>query len=125
MAKKKAVARKATAKQLNVEIAELDRKDIVVFQGPKPVAPVGTVQLQSLGTVVDKIFGRTVDEVKADFNKVSEQLDTILATAFSKVTAGMAVDAVEISLGFTAKGNLAFIAEAGVEASVKVVFKKA
>jgi hypothetical protein len=125
MAKKKAAGKTAAARQPKVDRVELERKDIVVFQGLKPVAPVGTVQLHSLGTVMDKIFGRTVDEVKADFDKVSDQLDTILATAFSKVTAGMAVDAVEIALGFTAAGKLAFIAEAGVEASVTVKFRKA
>jgi hypothetical protein len=119
MAKKKAISKRVVQAQ-----ASLDEQNIVVFQGPKPVAKPGTVQLHSFGTVVDKIFGRTVDDVKADFDKVSAQLDAILANAFSKVTAGMTLDTVEISLGFTAEGKLAFIAQAGVEASVTVTFKK-
>lgn len=119
------MARKAAAKKATANKADLDDQSVVLFQGPKPVGKPGTVQLQSFGTVVDKIFGRTVDDVKDDFDKVSAQLDTILSTAFSKVTAGMSIDTVEISLGFTAEGKLAFIAQAGVEASVTVTFKKA
>ncbi|HEX3472081.1 MAG TPA: hypothetical protein VHT28_12940 [Silvibacterium sp.] len=122
---KKSAAKKSTAKQDTMKHADLDQQDIVVFQGPKPVTRPGTVQLHSFGSVVDKIFGRTVDDVKADFDKVSAQLDAILANAFSKVTAGMTLDSVEISLGFTAEGKLAFIAQAGVEASVTVTFTKA
>ena len=125
MVKKKAVGKKAAAQQVVMPLAGLDAPDIIVFQGPKPVARPGTVQLHSFGTVMDKIFGRTVEDVKADFDKVSAQLDAILAHAFSKVTAGMTLDAVEISLGFTAEGKLAFIAQAGVEASVTVTFKRA
>ncbi|MBX6359892.1 CU044_2847 family protein [Pseudacidobacterium ailaaui] len=98
---------------------------IVLFQGPAPVARPGTVQLHSFGSVMDKVFGRTVQDVKADFDKVSAQLDAILAGAFAKVTSGMKMDEVEISLGFTGEGKLAFIAQAGVEASVKVTFRRA
>ena len=38
--------------------------------------------------------------------------------------AGYELSEVNISLGFNAKGKLAFIAEAGVEASVSIVFKR-
>lgn len=117
--------RKAAAKKGSASKAELDDRSIVLFQGPRPAGKPGTVQLHSFGSVVDKIFGRTVSDVQADFDKVSAQLDQILANAFSKVTAGMTLETVEISLGFTAEGKLAFIAQAGVEASVTVTFKKA
>src|SRR5579885_3187296 len=108
-----------------VKGTDLNAPEIVVFHAPKPVAGPGTVQLHSFGSVMDKVFGRTVQDVKADFDKVSAQLDAILAGAFAKVTSGMKMDEVEISLGFTAEGKLAFIAQAGVEASVKVTFRRA
>ncbi|HZU08420.1 MAG TPA: CU044_2847 family protein [Pseudacidobacterium sp.] len=119
------MAKKKTAASVASQVTSVDDPNVILFQGPKPLAKPGTVQLHSFGTVIDKIFGRKVEDVKADFDKVSDQLNTILSTAFSKVTAGMKMDEVEIALGFTAEGKLAFIAQAGVEASVKVTFKRA
>ena len=105
--------------------ANIDDPTIVLFQGPKPMLKAGAVHLQSfVGDVTDKIFGRTVQDVKADFDKISGQINQMLSTAFSQTPGGLHLDTVEISLGFSAEGKLAFIAQAGVEATVSVTFKK-
>jgi hypothetical protein len=104
--------------------AQIDDPAIILFQGLKPALKAGSVQLESFGSISDKIFGRTVEDVKADFEKVSRQINQVLATAFSQAPGGLDLDTVEISLGFTAEGKLAFIAQAGVEATVSVTFKK-
>ena len=49
--------------------------------------------------------------------------DMLSATNETTTKAGYTLDEVSVSLGFSAKGKLAFIAEAGVEASVTVKFK--
>lgn len=105
--------------------ANIDDPAIALFLGPKPALKAGTVQLQSFaGDVTDKIFGRTVQDVKADFDKISGQINQMLSTAFSQTPGGLNLDTVEISLGFSAEGKLAFIAQAGVEATVSVTFRK-
>jgi hypothetical protein len=105
--------------------ANVDDPDIVLFQGEKPVAKAGSVELHLFGSdTPGTLFGRSVDDVKKDFEKVSGQVEQILDNAFTKPPKGVRFESVEISLGFTAKGKLAFIAEAGVEASVTVTFKR-
>ena len=107
------------------ESAHIDDSAVVLFQGAKPLSPSGTVQLQSLGgDIVGSMFGRTVKDVKADFDKVSAQVNQVLSTAFSKTPGGLKLDNIEIKLGFSAEGKLSFIAKAGVEATVSITYKK-
>ncbi|HEV2616687.1 MAG TPA: CU044_2847 family protein [Candidatus Acidoferrales bacterium] len=105
--------------------ANIEDRDIIVFQGEKPVAKAGEVELHLFGSnTPGTLFGRSVGDVKKDFEKVSGQVEQILENAFTRAPKGVRFDSVEISLGFTAKGKLAFIAEAGVQASVTVTFKR-
>jgi hypothetical protein len=77
-----------------------------------------------LGSITDKPFGRKVEDVKADFDRISDQLIHSLSSSFSKVTKGMALESVEIALGFTAEGQLACVAKAGLETTVTVKFTR-
>jgi hypothetical protein len=105
--------------------ADIDNPDIVLFQGEKPVPKSGSVELHLFGSdTPGTLFGRSVNDVKKDFDKVSGQVQQILDNAFTNPPKGVRFESVEISLGFTAKGKLAFIAEAGIETSVKVTFKR-
>jgi hypothetical protein len=105
--------------------ASVDDPGIVLFQGEKVVPKAGAVELHLFGSdTPGTLFGRSVDDVKKDFEKVSGQVEQILENAFTRVPKGLRFESVEISLGFSAKGKLAFIAEAGIEASVAVTFKR-
>jgi hypothetical protein len=110
------------------EILNVDDPSMVLFQGPAAGPNFQTMEIMWVrdGATgkADKLFGRRVQDVKADFEKVSVQINEILSTAFAQPPSGLHVDSVEVALGFSAKGRLAFIAEAGVEATVTVTFKK-
>ena len=68
---------------------------------------------------------KKAEEIKEDWDVVITQLNFIISeTEKNTVKNGFEMDEVTISLGFTAKGKIAFIAEAGVEASIEVKFKK-
>lgn len=64
---------------------------------------------------------------KEDYQRICTQVFA-LVDAQEKVTPksadGFRVDEVTVSLGVHASGGLAFIAEAGVEASIEVTFKR-
>jgi len=106
--------------------ADLGDPHIVLFQGEAAGIKPGAVQLQSFGSELrSSLFGRSLEDVKQDFVKVSEQINDILHDAFSKVPAGLTFDTIDVALGFSAEGKLAFIAKAGVNTSVTVRFKKA
>jgi hypothetical protein len=105
--------------------ADVDDPNIILFQGEKAVTKAGAVELHLFGSdTPGTLFGRSVNDVKKDFEKVSDQVRQILENAFTKVPEGLHFESVEISLGFSAQGKLAFIAEAGVEASVAVTFTR-
>ncbi len=122
--KKKPTLRTIKLDHIPFRGADIDSEDLVLFQGPAHPANPAIMHLTSFGSVLDNIFGKRVDDVKADFDRIAEQMNQILQGAFSKITGDMKMDSVEVSLGFTASGKLAFIAEAGVETSVKVTFKR-
>lgn len=68
---------------------------------------------------------RKTDEVKKDFSIILQQLNYIITEADQgSEGSGFKLDEVTISLGFSAKGKIAFIAEAGVEASIEVKFTR-
>lgn len=71
------------------------------------------------------VLSKKVDEVKNDLSKILGQLNFIVSEA-EKSTAekGFNLEEITVSLGFSASGKLAFIAEAGVEASIEVTFKR-
>jgi hypothetical protein len=56
---------------------------------------------------------------------VISQFQQIFQLAVRDQPKGFQVDSVEVSLGFSGKGQLVFIAEAGVEASFTLTFKRA
>jgi hypothetical protein len=103
-----------------MEDERLQDPNIVLFQGVAPLQP-GEVELHSFGS---RLFGRRLDDVKADWAKLSVQLRAMVDSFVPEVPQGFALDSLKISLGFSAQGKLVFIAEAGVEASVTIEFKR-
>lgn len=93
---------------------------IVLFQGRAPLK-AGEVELHAL---TDRLFGRNIDDVKNEWKKVSTQLQEMISSFTVNKPGGFSVDDITIKLGFSAEGKIAFIAEAGIEASVSVSFKR-
>lgn len=98
----------------------LEDENVVLFTGLPSIQP-GEVELHSLA---DKVFGRRVEDVQADWRRISSQVAAMVDATSEREPEGFQVDSVEIGLGFSATGKLAFIAEAGVEASVTVTLSR-
>jgi hypothetical protein len=103
-----------------MEENSLQDPQIVLFQGSTPLQP-GEVELHRFR---ERLFGRNLNDVKADWAKISVQLREMLDSFAPQVPRGFALDSVQVSLGFSAQGKLVFIAEAGVEASVTIEFRR-
>lgn len=68
---------------------------------------------------------RKVSQVKEDWNTVMKQVSVIVSdTDVEMSETGYSLNEITISLGFNATGKLAFIAEAGVEASIEITFTR-
>ena len=103
---------------------DLDNPDIVVFERPTGLAP-GEAEAHGLDGAVDRLFGRSIDKVRADWDKTMGQVGRMVEAAGARRPRGYEMDSVAVSLGFNASGRLVFIAEAGIEATVTVTFKRA
>jgi hypothetical protein len=99
----------------------LDDPDVVVFAGVPPAPAPGEFVTHSLK---DKLFGRRMEDVKLDWTKISGQISELVAATSEAEQSGFSVESIEVSLGFTASGKIAFIAEAGVEASVALTLTR-
>ncbi|MGH9893554.1 MAG: Pepco domain-containing protein [bacterium] len=94
----------------------------ILFITRTTLAP-GEVELHR--GVPGETLKRTLDEVREDWKMVSAQvIDLMSATDSAASPAPFQIDEVSVSLGFNAKGKLAFLAEAGVESSITVSFKR-
>jgi hypothetical protein len=71
------------------------------------------------------VVTRTMKEVTDDWRVVSAQVLQMVSSVESEtIPKGFTLGEITVSLGFTASGKLAFIAEAGIEASVELTFRK-
>lgn len=108
-------------------MADLISQDIdtVTFIGkPPPPEPGTATEHSAIGAITSRMFPtRKLEDVAADWKKVIAQIQRMVEATTSAASERFAVDSVEVSLGFSAKGELAFIAEAGVEATVKITLK--
>lgn len=92
--------------------------DTVYFVGKSRLAP-GQVDLHRSGS---EALARSLEEVKTDWEVITTQISRIVSNTSRSLA--YSIDEIEISLAFNAKGKLAFIAEAGVEASIKLKLKR-
>jgi len=107
-----------------MEEPDLSTTDIVLFQGSRQLEP-GEFQQHNLQDFARGLFGRKLEDIKADWKKVSTQIQEMIQSTEDTQPTGFGLDSVTISLGFNGKGNLVFIAEVGVQATVSVTFKRA
>jgi hypothetical protein len=102
----------------------LDSDDMVLFEGPGSLQlKPGELKTHGLEVIADRLFGRKLVDIEAEWTKVMRQIRKMLEAAYEKAPKGFNLDSVDIALGFNAKGKLVFIAEGGVEATVTVKFK--
>lgn len=66
---------------------------------------------------------RSLTDVKADFERLTGQLRSVMATIGSGPFGDMHLDEMEVALAINGKGSIGF-ATAGVEASITLTFKK-
>lgn len=100
-------------------------KEYVYFQASHKLAPGEFEEHVDVKGAVAGLLKRKLKEVKVDWERVSLQMREMIQATQGTQPTGYSLDSVTISLGFNAKGQLVFIAEAGVEATVSVTFKRA
>jgi hypothetical protein len=89
------------------------------------VRPRNSVGFQEHSDKGGNALSKKASEVKEDWNIMMAQLSDIMSnTEKTTESSRYQMDEITVKLGFTAKGKIAFIAEAGVEASIEVKFKR-
>lgn len=90
-----------------------------------PVLPLDQAEQHSLKGVVGAFRGVTrvsMESVQSQWNSTIDTLVGLTSTIAAKAQ-DWEIDEIEVGLTLSAKGELLFIAEAGAEASIKVVLK--
>jgi hypothetical protein len=96
--------------------------EFVVFSSGY-TAPVGVAEQHGPGEVIERLFRKSAEEVKANWLQVVEQMRYFISNA-ETLAGNYELSEVEFKLGFTAAGTIVFIAQAGVEATISATFKR-
>jgi hypothetical protein len=96
--------------------------DFVVFAGEQPLPP-GAAEEHSLGETMGTIFARRSDAVRQDWDRRIGQVRSLLEQM--PVDAGdYGLDEVTFALGFSAEGQIVFVAKGGITTTITVTFKR-
>lgn len=76
----------------------------------------------AIGEVIGKIVPVSAKSVEGQWNSTIDTLISLTDTVSQRV-GKWTLDEIEVGLTLSAKGELAFIAEAGAEASIKITLK--
>jgi len=104
---------------------ELGQREMYFISHATLLKEPGIVEHKSIGSGIGHELSKKVDDIKNDWGRVMESLQFIIGeTEKSDTNKKYVLDEITVSLGFSATGKIAFIAEAGVEASIEVTFKR-
>src|SRR4051794_36149055 len=95
--------------------------DVMMFVTDEEDLAVGAAEQHGLGEAVGHAFGRRKEAVQADLSKTFSQIHSLLA-GLPEAEHRYEASEVAFELAFTAKGQVAFVAEAGMTTSIKVTF---
>jgi hypothetical protein len=101
------------------ETGQLDPRYVYFISPAKPLP--GEAESHAF---LDFLYPRKKEEVQKDWKVVINQTVELVSQNVDSAPKGYQMDEIEVSLGFSAKGQLAFIAEAGMEAAVRIVFRR-
>lgn len=102
--------------------AWLSHDDWMILISDRPSLP-GDVEEHGLKDWWRNLTAKPIEDGKAEFQRIFFQIDQLLS-GVPKGFREFETESLEIGLAFTAEGQLAFIAKAGLEASVKVTLKR-
>jgi hypothetical protein len=101
------------------ETHQQDPRYVYFISPAKPPPGVATPH-----AFLDTLYPRRKEEVQQDWQVEIDQTVDLVSQNVDRAPKGYQMDEIEVLLGFSATGQLAFIAQAGLEASIKVVFRR-
>jgi|SRR5580698_6437224 hypothetical protein len=104
------------------EPPQFEDPEWVVFGG-EPARRPGIPEDHGVADAFRGLFARRVSDIEQDWGKISLQIQRILSST-QELGKGYYLDTVEVQLGFSAEGQLCFIAKAGLTASVTATFTR-
>lgn len=102
--------------------AWLSDPEVIVFAGREQLA-VGVAERHGLGESIGTLFGRKKEDVKKEWERVLDQIHFLIDQASTGV-GPYQLDEINFQLGFSAEGQIVFVAKAGVTTTISATFKK-
>ena len=101
----------------------LNDPDVIVFATERQLPAVGGIVQRSLSEWAGALFGRSKKEVKEDWQKVVTQMRFLLDEV-SAATKDYELNELTFELGFSAEGQIVFVAKAGVTTTISATFTR-
>ena len=114
--------RATTEKQPTNRPEWLDDPDLFVFAGEEEI-PVGATRQHGLIDHVGNLFSRSKEDVQANWEKVESQIRFLLERV-KRTTNQFELEEVSFELGFSAEGQIVFVAKGGVKTTVRATFRR-
>ncbi len=95
--------------------------DLVVFRVEDSSPAPGEFQ-EHAGRVSNYVQEK-LENLREDWKKIATQVQQMLEPV-AQTQGAFAIDEVEFSLGFSTEGGLYFVAKAGLDAGIKVIWKR-
>jgi hypothetical protein len=106
-------------KQPASEMHQLDTRYVYFISPAKPLPGEAAPH-----AFLDTLYPRRKEEVQQNWKVMINHVVDLVSQNVDSAPKGYLMDEIDVSLGFSATGQLAFIAQAGLESSIKVVFKR-
>jgi hypothetical protein len=95
---------------------------LFIFAGVAPLRS-GDVKLHSLKSLGENLFGRKKEQVVADWERIVDQMQSLIDKA-ALTAKDFDLQEVTFELGFSAEGQIVFVAKAGIQTTIKATFKR-
>jgi hypothetical protein len=94
--------------------------DVIVFAGEREL-PVGAIEEHGPQKIFGNLFTRKKGDVREDWKRVVEQIRFLL-DGVSAATEDYDLTEITFELGFSAEGQIVFVAKAGVTTTISAKF---
>jgi hypothetical protein len=84
---------------------------------------VGAFEEHGLSDIAERLFGKRRVDVEADWEKVIGQLNSLIDRVAVSAKS-FSLDEITFELGFSAEGQIVFVAKAGVQTTIIATFKR-
>ncbi len=100
----------------------LEDPDILIFSGDEDI-PIGASRQHALSDRIGDLFGLRKEDVQQNWERVLGQINFLLEKGVA-ISENFELSEVKFELGFSAEGQIVFVAKTGINTTISVLFRR-